>query len=115
MIYHDLRSPLANIVSSLDVLSYMHGPGERDLDTVESILTIAGHSTDRIQRLVSSLLDINRLESGQADGRSQGSRPAGRLIQKPSEDVKPDGGEPASDPDYPVCPNSCRRSGWMRT
>ncbi|HSL31376.1 MAG TPA: GAF domain-containing protein [Anaerolineales bacterium] len=63
MIYHDLRSPLANIVSSLDVL-YGLAP-ENDKETVLTILKIAENSTDRIQRLVSSLLDVNRLESGQ--------------------------------------------------
>jgi PAS domain S-box-containing protein len=64
MIYHDLRSPLANIVSSLDVLFSMPLP-EEDKETVQAILKIAENSTDRIQRLVSSLLDVNRLESGQ--------------------------------------------------
>jgi signal transduction histidine kinase len=39
---------------------------ENDQDTVLTILKIAENSTDRIQRLVSSLLDVNRLESGQA-------------------------------------------------
>ncbi len=63
MIYHDLRSPLANIVSSLDVL-YSMVP-EDDKETVLTILKIAENSTDRIQRLVSSLLDVSRLESGQ--------------------------------------------------
>jgi signal transduction histidine kinase len=63
MIYHDLRSPLANIVSSLDVL-YSMVP-QKDQETVLSILKIAENSTERIQRLVSSLLDVNRLESGQ--------------------------------------------------
>ena len=63
MIYHDLRSPLANIVSSLDVLFSM--VPEDDKETVQTILRIAENSTDRIQRLVSSLLDVNRLESGQ--------------------------------------------------
>jgi signal transduction histidine kinase len=63
MIYHDLRSPLANIVSSLDVL-YSMVP-EDDKDTVLTILKIAENSTDRIQRLVSSLLDVNKLEMGQ--------------------------------------------------
>src|ERR671918_2583537 len=63
MIYHDLRSPLANIVSSLDVLFSM--VPEDDKETVLSILKIAENSTDRIQRLVSSLLDVNRLETGQ--------------------------------------------------
>lgn len=63
MIYHDLRSPLANIVSSLDVIADMMPETERE--TVLSILKIAENSTDRIQRLVSSLLDVSRLESGQ--------------------------------------------------
>jgi len=63
MIYHDLRSPLANIVSSLDVLFSMIP--EDDKETVSTILKIAENSTDRIQRLVSSLLDVNRLENGQ--------------------------------------------------
>ncbi|HJR78528.1 MAG TPA: GAF domain-containing protein [Anaerolineales bacterium] len=63
MIYHDLRSPLGNIVSSLDVL-YSLVP-EDDKETVHTVLKIAENSTDRIQRLVSSLLDVNRLESGQ--------------------------------------------------
>jgi two-component system, NtrC family, sensor histidine kinase KinB len=66
MIYHDLRSPLANIVSSLDVLfSMMPEDDKDDKETVQTILRIAENSTDRIQRLVSSLLDVNRLESGQ--------------------------------------------------
>ena len=63
MIYHDLRSPLANIVSSLDVIADLVPEDERE--TVLSILKIAENSTDRIQRLVSSLLDVSRLESGQ--------------------------------------------------
>jgi signal transduction histidine kinase len=63
MIYHDLRSPLANITSSLDVL-YTIVP-EKDRETILSIIKIAENSTERIQRLVSSLLDVNRLESGQ--------------------------------------------------
>ncbi len=64
MIYHDLRSPLANIISSLDVLSTLFPDNENE--SIQSVTTIARRSTDRIQRLVSSLLDINRLESGQA-------------------------------------------------
>jgi PAS domain S-box-containing protein len=63
MIYHDLRSPLANVISSLDVLFSM--VPEDNKETVLTVLNIAEHSTDRIQRLVSSLLDVNRLESGQ--------------------------------------------------
>jgi two-component system, NtrC family, sensor histidine kinase KinB len=64
MIYHDVRSPLANIVSSLDMLTALSEGQENE--TLSSVVTIARRSTDRIQRLISSLLDINRLESGQA-------------------------------------------------
>jgi signal transduction histidine kinase len=63
MIYHDLRSPLANIVSSLDLLFRMVPEDYRETNL--TVLRIAESSTDRIQRLVSSLLDVNRLESGQ--------------------------------------------------
>ncbi len=64
MIYHDLRSPLANIVSSLDMLSSLIPMNE--LPSLKSIFSIANRSTERLQRLINSLLDINRLESGQS-------------------------------------------------
>jgi PAS domain S-box-containing protein len=62
MIYHDLRSPLGNIVSSLDMMSTFLPEKE---GTLRSMLNIANNSTARIQRLINSLLDINRLETGQ--------------------------------------------------
>jgi NtrC-family two-component system sensor histidine kinase KinB len=61
MIYHDIRSPLGNIVSSLELMDGMMPEDE----TLQTMLNIARNSTGRIQRLVNSLLDINRLESGQ--------------------------------------------------
>jgi NtrC-family two-component system sensor histidine kinase KinB len=61
MIYHDLRSPLGNIVSSLDMMSTLMP--QKD-DTLSAMLTIASNSTGRIQRLINSLLDISRLEAG---------------------------------------------------
>jgi two-component system, NtrC family, sensor histidine kinase KinB len=64
MIYHDLRSPLSNIISSLDMLgAILPIDGNPSL---KSIFNIANRSTDRMQRLISSLLDINRLEEGQS-------------------------------------------------
>jgi PAS domain S-box-containing protein len=73
MIYHDLRSPLANIVSSLDVLSTLLQGNENE--SIHSVMTIALRSTDRSQRLISSLLDISRLESGQAIVSQQAASP----------------------------------------
>lgn len=66
MIYHDLRSPLANVVSSLDLISTMI-PTEDD-PSLRSIVQIAIRSTERVQRLASSLLDTARLEAGQKIG-----------------------------------------------
>ena len=86
MIYHDLRSPLANIVSSLDVIATMVPEEERT--TVLSILKIAENSTDRIQRLVSSLLDVSRLESGQPVA-DQMVVDAFALVRKTLQDVVP--------------------------
>lgn len=62
MIFHDLRSPLSNIVSSLEMMDDLIA--EED-EAMNSMLNILRNSTARIQRLVNSLLDINRLESGQ--------------------------------------------------
>ena len=62
MVYHDLRSPLANVVSSLDMLRGMAPAGETG--AFNSLLEIAEHSTQRMQRLVSSLLDVQHLEEG---------------------------------------------------
>lgn len=63
MIYHDLRSPLANIVSSLDMLRVLIPESENNV--MQQVLAIAIRSSDRMQRLINSLLDINRLEAGQ--------------------------------------------------
>jgi len=73
MIYHDLRSPLANVVSSLDVLASLL-PLDSD-PAFRSLLNIAIRSTERIQRLTDSLLDINRLEAGQPIGNRQSASP----------------------------------------
>lgn len=62
MIYHDLRSPLANVVSSLDVLENIL-PLDNE-PAIKSLLNIAIRSTERIQRLTNSLLDLRRLEAG---------------------------------------------------
>ncbi|OGO38656.1 MAG: hypothetical protein A2W35_06915 [Chloroflexi bacterium RBG_16_57_11] len=66
MVYHDIRSPLSTIVASLEVLSSLP-IGAQDA-TAQSMIEVAQRSAKRIQHLVDSLLDINRLESGQEIG-----------------------------------------------
>jgi len=63
MVYHDLRSPLSNITSSLEMLAAVLPLEENQ--TLNSMLSIATRSTERLQRLINSLLDINKLEAGQ--------------------------------------------------
>lgn len=65
MIYHDLRSPLANVVSSLDLLDTML---PSDNTAMKSLLEISMRSTERIQRMTESLLDMSILEAGQPIG-----------------------------------------------
>lgn len=84
MIYHDVRSPLGNIVSSLGILSGMVGADEAS----QSILKVAEHSTNRIQRLIDSLLDINRLESGQSIAQRSETKVDG-LLRAAANDVAP--------------------------
>lgn len=86
MIYHDLRSPLANIVSGLDILTSMDTAP--DSQTLQTVTDIARRSTDRIQRLVSSLLDINRLEAGQAIVSQQSVSPAA-LVEDAMDAIHP--------------------------
>jgi PAS domain S-box-containing protein len=69
MIYHDLRSPLGNIVSSIELVKGMLPDDTRA--SAETVLEIANQSIGRIQRLISSLLDLNRLEAGQPIGARQ--------------------------------------------
>lgn len=68
MIYHDLRSPLSNVISSLDLIAAMLPPEDGSLST---LIEIALRSTERVQRLSSSLLDTARLEAGQKIGNQQ--------------------------------------------
>jgi signal transduction histidine kinase len=84
MIYHDIRSPLGNIVSSLELVNSLLPEDE----TLHTMLNIARNSTGRIQRLVNSLLDINRLESGQQIADQHAVDPLA-LIREALKDVQP--------------------------
>jgi len=63
MVYHDLRTPLANIISSLDLVeAYMTPDAEPVLTTAYGI---ASRSARRLQRTLLSLLDAYRMEAGE--------------------------------------------------
>lgn len=62
MLFHDLQSPLGNVISSLELMRY-----ELPLDSnpdLYTMLDIATRSSGRLQTLIRSLLDIYRLEAG---------------------------------------------------
>jgi NtrC-family two-component system sensor histidine kinase KinB len=63
MIFHDLRAPLGNIVSSLEMLHSVVPLEDEDL---QSVLNIAMRSSRRLSRLLDTLLDVARLEAGQS-------------------------------------------------
>ncbi len=63
MVFHDLRSPLGNVISSLEVLQASIPPQD---EALQSVLAISLRSSRRLSRLVESLLDVGQLESGKA-------------------------------------------------
>ena len=63
MIFHDLRSPLGNVLSSLEVLKTSMND---DDEALQAVLAIALRSGRRLSRLIEQLLDLEQLEAGQA-------------------------------------------------
>jgi PAS domain S-box-containing protein len=63
MIFHDLRSPLGNVLSSLEVLKTSM---KDDDEALQAVLAIALRSGRRLSRLIEQLLDLEQLETGQA-------------------------------------------------
>ena len=63
MVVHDLRSPLTGLLGYLDLLRLAVGPGASDdiLEYIQDAAAIAG----KLRELVSQVLDVSRLESGQ--------------------------------------------------
>jgi signal transduction histidine kinase len=86
MIYHDLRSPLANVSNSLDLLNSYLPMEENPL--FQPILDIAQRAIDRIIRLTQSLLDVSKLEAGHPITKLQPVEP-GELIQEALEILHP--------------------------
>ncbi len=62
MLFHDLQSPLGNVITSLELLN-LEIPTDNN-STLSIMLDIAMRSSRRLQTLIRSLLDINQLEAG---------------------------------------------------
>ena len=63
MVSHELKTPLTSIKLSTDVLKSLSG-SEKDVRTREEMLRIIDRNIERQKRLVSDLLDISRIETG---------------------------------------------------
>src|SRR3954452_8399787 len=65
-ISHDLRTPLTAISTAAGAL---HEPGLSDEDRSE-LASVVGTETDRLERMVTDLLDLSRIEAGAIDPRT---------------------------------------------
>ena len=59
---HDLRSPLAVVKGSLEVLRYSEEDTKKE--NIDDLLRLALIGTERMLRLINNLLDVSRLEDG---------------------------------------------------
>jgi len=73
---HELRTPLTSIRSFSEILSDRDGVGPEQRDRY---LTIIQSETERLTRLLDTILDLTRLEQGQADWRIADVDPAAAL------------------------------------
>ena len=63
MVVHDLRSPLANVVTSLNMVADML-LSEANTDMAEQVLDIATQNTFKVIQQVESILELRKMESG---------------------------------------------------
>jgi PAS domain S-box-containing protein len=60
---HDLRSPMSAVLGALDILDELLPP-EQHTDMVDQSLRVAQRSVNRVLKLVETMLDISRMQSG---------------------------------------------------
>lgn len=62
---HELRTPLTSIIAALDLLRDQHFSGSPE--TVQQMVEIASRNAQRLLRLITRLLDLQRLEIGRME------------------------------------------------
>jgi signal transduction histidine kinase len=67
MLVHDLRSPLGGVITGLHMVTdeLANEPDKIDLEMIGSTIEVTLTSANSLLRLVNSILDINKLESGE--------------------------------------------------
>jgi len=63
MLVHDLRGPLGNLISTIDLLPRLIGPTE-DNPALEQVLGIANRNSQELKDMIDSMLDVSRHEQG---------------------------------------------------
>jgi two-component system, NtrC family, sensor histidine kinase KinB len=69
MLVHDLQNPLSNVITSLELIRA--DLSDEDSESVLPMLDVAIRSSNQLLFMIHSLLDISRLEAGQALGRQE--------------------------------------------
>jgi NtrC-family two-component system sensor histidine kinase KinB len=87
MIVHDLRNPLGSMTSSLQLIHNAFVERDQTLPLMK-LLGIAMRSGQRLYRLIDSLLDLGRMEAGEADLNKTLVHPES-LVQEAIEQVHP--------------------------
>ena len=87
MIVHDLRNPLSSVMSSLHMIHDAFTERDQTVPVLQ-LLGIAMRSGNKLYRLIDSLLDLGRMESGEAELHKTLVSPKA-LIQEAMEQVQP--------------------------
>jgi len=87
MIIHDLRNPLGSITSSLQLIRTALAENDDTLP-LPKLVDIAIRSSQKLYRLIDSLLDVGRLETGEAGLIWRPIDPA-RLVREAVEQIQP--------------------------
>ncbi|MGQ9466207.1 MAG: GAF domain-containing protein [Anaerolineae bacterium] len=87
MIVHDLRNPLASIMSSLELIRARLQDPTMDIP-LDQLFAVAQRSGERLFGLIDSILDVARLESGKAELNYQ-MIDVGEMVREAVEQLRP--------------------------
>lgn len=87
MIIHDLRNPLASIMSSLELIRARLQDPTMDIP-LDQLFAVAQRSGERLFGLIDSILDVARLESGKAELNYQ-MIDVGEMVREAVEQLRP--------------------------